>query len=507
MPIQNLDSAAAPVRRAQPMADSALPMPAPATAAAALALAELTRTAGQSLAEQLAERMAHSIGLRLLGGGARLPSVREAARRHSVSTATVVAAYDRLQAQGLIEARPQRGFFVREPRAATAPQPAFGAPVLGMPHSPPIDATALIRGMFRSANSPLSPGVGTLPESWLDAALLQRALRRVSSRMHANAWLGYGNPAGDEGLREALSRRAADLGVTASAGQIITTVGATHALDIVSRTLLQPGDAVLVDEPGWAIEFARLQRLGVRILPVPRNENGPDLLSLETLCREHQPRLYVTVSVLHNPTGASLSAASAHRVLQLAEAHDFTIVEDDSYGWLAPPHALRLSALDGLRRTVLVSGFSKILTPQWRVGWIAAPAAWVDRLVDTKLLGTLTSPALLEQAIAWCLEQGLLRRHAERIVTRLDAARARSQRLAEQAGCRFVTPAQGLFGWVDAGVDTDRLALDMHEQGWLIAPGSLFHAQRKAGTLMRINFSCTQDLAFWRLFEGVRARG
>jgi DNA-binding transcriptional MocR family regulator len=147
---------------------------------------------------------------------------------------------------------------------------------------------------------------------------------------------------------------------------------------------------------------------------------------------------------------------------------------------------------------VLVSGFSKILTPQWRVGFIAAPAALVERLVDTKLLGSLTSPAPLEQAVGWCLEQGLLRRHAERIVTQLDAARARSQRLAVEAGCRFVTAPQGLFGWVDTGLDTDRLAQDMLDDGWLLAPGSLFHAQPRPGTLMRINFAATQDPRFWR---------
>jgi DNA-binding transcriptional MocR family regulator len=374
------------------------------------------------------------------------------------------------------------------------------------PPGAPIDATALIRGMFRPASALPSPGVGTLPESWLDAALLQRALRQVSGPGSADGWLGYGNPAGDDSLRQALTRRLSDLGVPTHAEQIVTTVGATHGLDLVSRTLLQPGDAVLVDEPGWAVEFARLARLGVRILPVPRGPQGPDLAVMEALCQAHRPRLYATVSVLHNPTGASLTAAAAHQVLRLAEAHDFTIVEDDSYAWFAPPHALRLSALDGLRRTVLVSGFSKILTPQWRVGFVAASPALAERIIDTKLVSTLTSPAPLEQAIAWCLDKGQLRRHAERMVSQLDAARTRSQRLAEDAGCRFASPPQGLFGWVDTGVDTDRLAAHMMDEGWLLAPGSLFHATRQPGTLMRINFATTQDARFWRRFVAAREK-
>jgi DNA-binding transcriptional MocR family regulator len=219
---------------------------------------------------------------------------------------------------------------------------------------------------------------------------------------------------------------------------------------------------------------------------------------MEALCLAHRPRMYATVSVLHNPTGASLTAAAAHQVLRLAEAFDFTIVEDDSYAWFAPPHAVRLSSLDGLRRTVLVSGFSKILTPQWRVGCLAAPAALAERCVDTKLLSTLSTPGPLEQALAALLEQGALRRHAERVGARLAAARTRTVALAHEAGFRFVTPPQGLFGWVDVGVDTEQLAPVLLDDGWLIAPGALFHASPRPTTLMRVNFASAQDPGFWR---------
>jgi DNA-binding transcriptional MocR family regulator len=452
----------------------------------------LSRDAGPTLAEQLASRFGERIGQGLMRAGARLPSVRDCARRYRVSPATVVAAYDRLQAQGLVEARAQRGFFVRTvPPGRLARGTGTASPVA------PIDATALIRSMFHAGVRGSAPGMGTLPEDWLDPALLQRALRRVATG-DGSAWVRYGDPAGDPSLRAALSRRLGDLGIDAEAAQIVSTIGATHALDLVARTLLQPGDAVLVDEPGWAVEYERLTRLGMRLLPVPRTADGPDLDTLAALLQAHRPRLYVTVSVLHNPTGHTLTPAAAHRVLGLAEQHGLTIVEDDTYAFLAPPHATRLSALDGLRRTLLVSGFSKILTPQWRVGFVAAAPALAERLIDTKLVGTLTTPAVLEQAVAWCLDQGLLRRHAERIVARLDAARDRAVRHALDAGCRFVAPPQGLFGWVDVGTDTERLALAMLDHGWLLAPGTLFQASRRPSTCMRINFAATQDGRFWR---------
>jgi DNA-binding transcriptional MocR family regulator len=472
----------------------------PSTAASS---APLARAADTTLTEQLAQRFSDRILQRLLPPGARLPSVRDCARRHGVSASTVVGAYDLLQAQGLVQARPQRGFFVR---AAASPPLREAAPRRTAALPAPVDATALIRSMFQAQGGRPAPGMGTLPEDWLDAGLLQRALRRASSPAAAAGWLRYGDPAGDASLRAALARRLADIGVPGAPAQIVTTVGATQALDIVSRTLLQPGDAVLVDEPGWAVEYARLTRAGMRLLPVPRGIDGPDLAVMEQLLREHRPRLYVTVSVLHNPTGCSLSPAAAHQVLRLADAFELTIVEDDTYAWLAPPHATRLSQLDGLRRTIYVSGFSKILTPQWRVGYVAAAPALAERFVDTKLLSTLSSPGPLEQALACCLEQGTLRRHAERVMQRLDAARARTERLARDAGCHFVTPPQGLFGWVDVGVDTERLAQALLDDGWLIAPGALFHATPRSTTLMRVNFATAQDARIWRRLKALRGK-
>jgi DNA-binding transcriptional MocR family regulator len=479
----------------------------------------LSRDAGATLTEQLAERYAERIHQGLLLPGARLPSVRECARRHGVSPATVVAAYDQLLARGLVEARRQRGFFVREPRTS-APRIPSAAPPPARPA--PVDATALIRGMFHHAHaSPQAPGLGTLPAAWLDLPLLQGTLRRVLAQGAGASALEYGDPAGDPRLRAALAARLGDFGVNAPPSQIVTTLGATHALDLLSRLLLHPGDAVLVDEPGWAVEYARLSRMGMRLLPVPRGPQGPDLDVLRGLIQAHHPRLYVTVSVLHNPTGAMLSLAAAHQVLKLAEAHDLMIVEDDTYAHLAPPHAPRLAALDGLQRTVYVSGFSKILTPGWRVGFVAAPSSLVDRLVDAKLLSALTTPAVLEQAVALCLEQGSLRRHAERVSTRLDAARSRSVRLALDAGCRFAAPPQGLFGWLDVGVNTDELAQLMLDDGavesskegppsptgtgWLLAPGSLFHATPRPTTLMRINFATSQEARFWKALERARS--
>ena len=254
----------------------------------------------------------------------------------------------------------------------------------------------LIRGMFfESVAGKPQPGAGVLPPEWLDNEFLGTALKRVTAGDGLRDVSGRsGDPQGDAALRRVLADQLADQGIAATPAQIVTTVGATQALDIVSRTLLKPGDTVMVEEPGWSVEFARLSALGMRLLPVPRGVDGPDLAVMARYCEAHAgtrdaPRLFVSVSVLHNPTGCSLSPASAHQLLQLAQRHDFHVEEDDTYHHLAPAHAIRVCQLDGLQRTIYVSGFAKILAPAWRVGFLAAPPALVEPLLDTKLLTTL----------------------------------------------------------------------------------------------------------------------
>ena len=485
----------------------------------------LMRTANHTLTEQLVQRFTERIKERLLTAGTRLPSVRECARQHSVSPHTVVAAYDQLVAAGLVEARKQRGFYVRDhifkqnsPLAGKeSAQSAIKSIVTaGVQTKTRIDATALIRGMFHKpmmhARAPfasiLQPGMGVLPPDWMESDFLGPAVRKVcQGRALLDTSLRYGEPMGEPTLREALSTKLRDFAIDVPSSQIITTIGATQALDIASRTLLKAGDCVMVEEPGWTVEYARLDAMGMRILPVPRNADGPDLAVMARYCEEHAPKLYVSVSVLHNPTGACLSPASAHRIVQLAAQHNFYIMEDDTYSHIAPPdltQAARMCALDGLQRTIYVSGFAKILAPNWRIGFIAAPAHLTESLLDTKLLTTLTTPALLEKALAHCITEGHLRKHSERVRTRLDAARSRSAKLVRQHGCSFAAEPAGLFGWVDTGVDTEELAQRMLDDGILLAPGTLFHAQRKPSTLMRINFAATQDAAFWKKFAARR---
>ena len=214
----------------------------------------LTRTSSQSLTDQLAERFATRIRDRLLLPGARLPSVRECARQQDVSPYTVVAAYDQLLAQGLVEARKQRGFFVRDiasnrplapvlhtqeaiKKEAKGRAAVLGDEVLGSGSQ--INATALIRGMFHQASSKPQPGAGVFPPDWLETSFMAAAVRRATSGMllHDHS-LKYGDPMGDPALREVLAHRLAAIHIPVTTRQIITTVGAPRSSVRATRPMV-----------------------------------------------------------------------------------------------------------------------------------------------------------------------------------------------------------------------------------------------------------------------------
>ncbi|KAI1696376.1 bacterial regulatory protein, gntR family domain-containing protein [Ditylenchus destructor] len=435
----------------------------------------LSRNASQPLAQQLAQRFAARIQQRLLLPGARLPSVRDCARHHGVSPYTVVAAYDQLLAQGLLEARKKRGFFVRETRALPTRTP-FAPTEAPAPLPPPVDASALIRGMFQ-ADARRSPGLGTLPAEWLDLALLQSTLRRLAAQADDALLSGYGEPLGDERLRRALSRRLLDIAVQAGPEQIMSTVGATHGLDLITRSFLSPGDAVLVDDPGWAIEYARLSQAGMRLLPVPRGAHGPDIAVMRRLIEEHRPRMYVRCAA-----AGARARSPDRRGRHLRPVRAESRATSGGAG-PAATHDLRLGLLEDA-----VAGLAGGLRRGQPGSHGAADGAQAGGLAhDQSADGSRGRAVPGARPVAQA-------RRAHRLAAGGGAPALRAA--GRVGGLPLRLDAPGLFGWVEVGVDTERLAPMMMDQGWLIAPGILFSPTRTPGTLMRINFATSQDPKF-----------
>src|SRR5690606_12428654 len=228
------------------------------------------------------------------------------------------------------------------------------------------------------------PGSSLLPPAWLGTARLERALRAVA-RDGAEQLLAYGSPLGYLPLRQQIGQELAELGIGADADQIITTLGTTGGIDLVGRSLLRGGDAVAVEEPSQWLRYARFHSLGVRIFSVARRSDVPDLVAIEHVLQTHRPRLFLIASALHDPTGTILSAARAYQLLQVAERYDVTLVEYDAMFGLAPPRATRLAALDQLQRVIYLSGFSRSIGANLRVGFVACHPHMAERLLAEKL--------------------------------------------------------------------------------------------------------------------------
>lgn len=441
-----------------------------------------------TLVDQIVAWHAARIDQRVLRPGMRLASIRRFADTHRVSRFTVVEAYDRLVAHGYVESRRGSGFFVRGPQARASATPARRRPAETAPVT--LDVGWLVRSMLGDLPARDMPGAGTLPADWLDAAMLAGAQREVARG--GALLLGYGSPQGWMPLREQLALKLAEADIVAPPEQIVTTCGVTHALELILQHFVRAGDTVLVDEPGWYLPFGRLARMGARAVGVPRQADGPDVAQLRALAARHRPRLFLTSSVLHNPTGTSQSAARAHQVLRAADELDFRVVDDDIYGDLHPgaavEPAMRLATLDGLRRVIHLGGFSKTLAADLRVGFIACDAALARALTELKMLTGLTTPQWGEQVAHRVLAHGQYRRHLQRLRARLRPAREAALRALEPLGLRaFAMPAAGMFVWVDAGVDTAPLAQAFLKDGLLLAPGSLFLPDQRPSTWLRFN--------------------
>jgi DNA-binding transcriptional MocR family regulator len=444
---------------------------------------ELTRDSDVPLVDQVAERITSLVEHGQLPTGARLPSIRKLAKLVGASPFTIVDAYDRLVARGIIESRAGRGFFVCGRHLAT-PLLAIEAMT-----DPGADALALARISLTHSSDIIAAGSGFLPENWLMEAVPGSVLSRLSRGRRPQAWLQCA-PQGLPELREQIAARLLQRGIAASAANIVTTFGASQAFDLLARILFAPGDAVLVEDPGYFVLFEQLRGKHVELIPIPRTATGPDLDALESACRAHRPRAFFMQTLLHNPTGSNAEPANCHRVLSLAEQYGFAVIEDDVYADLYEGAAVRLAQIDGSRHVIHVGSFTKLIGPSLRVGFIAADPALIAQIVERKVLSVLTGSALLECFVAEVLDSGRYRKHVETIRARLSRMRRDARQALAGAGIVFEdTAGEGIFLWgrVPDPTPVDDLVRQAKGRSIVLAKGSLFSPSKGCVQWMRFN--------------------
>ncbi|MGE0006822.1 MAG: PLP-dependent aminotransferase family protein [Parvibaculaceae bacterium] len=434
--------------------------------------------------EQVMQAIRDRIAARLLKPGGRLPSIRSFAQSQGVSKSTVVDAYDRLVADGTIASRRGSGFFV-----------AGAAPPLNLAEIGPkldraIDPLWVSRQSLEAGDRMLKPGCGWLPASWLPQEALLKAMRGLARRGPASCLTDYGEPRGLAPLRQWLSRRLGEQGIAASPDQILLTDSATQAIDVVCRVLVGPDDTVLVDDPCYFNFLAMLRAHRARIVSVAYTPSGPDPENFARILAEHRPRLYITNSALHNPTGAALSPANAHRLLNLAEAHGLTVVEDGIFMDFEREAGPCLAAFDGLERVIHIGSFSKTLSAALRSGFIAARAEWIEGLIDMKLATSFGSDPFAAELVFAVLGDGFYRKHVDALNRRLAQAMGETlERLKALGFTPWHEPKGGMFLWMKlpGGLDSADLARRALAENVVLAPGNVFSPSQSARSYMRFN--------------------
>ncbi|WP_193778006.1 PLP-dependent aminotransferase family protein [Psychrobacter sp. FDAARGOS_221] len=350
-----------------------------------------------------------------------IPSIRVMAKQSDVSTYTVSQAYDRLVASGHITSMQGVGFLVQsitntpsnshrnkerndsynpsnainqsnQEHTASTPMPQ---PII---HQQVLDTSWMMGHLFHDLPSNRASGGGLLKDDWLpDAQVVGKCSRQVIRQVNQFIF-GYGHLQGYHGLREHFAIQLASQNITATANQIITTAGVSHATELLLKTLCKAGDTILVDDPGWYWIIGCAQQMGINVIGIPRQADGIDLTLFEHCLATYQPKLYITNSRLHNPTGFSFSANNMYKVLSLLKQHAQSIndiknqhtdaigchrhtpcylVEDDVLGHLCDSqdsqHLIPFAMLDGFEQVIYLNGVAKSLGGNWRVGMMVCP--------------------------------------------------------------------------------------------------------------------------------------
>lgn len=334
-----------------------------------------------------------------LAPGARLPTHRELAERLGVTVGTITRAYAEAEARGLTRGTVGRGTFVRETRVQ--------APV--MIHAP---APGLID---LSVNRP-----ALLPQ----IRALQQTLTELPATLDLAALLNYAPTCGLPAHRAAGAGFIAMLGLPGyTTEQIVITCGAQHALLAVLMAMAEPGDVLLTEALAYPGLIAAASQARLRVVPVAIDEHGLIPEALREAAREHRPKLLATVATLHNPTTAVLPAARRAGIAEIAREFDFALLDDDVYGFLVPERPPALASF-APERSCYVTCTSKALMPGLRIGYVAAPSAWAERISAAVRTSVWMAPPLMAEIAARWIAEGT----AERLMDwQREEIRARQQ--------------------------------------------------------------------------------
>lgn len=433
----------------------------------------------EPLYEAIATTLRQRIHAGALGNGERVPSVRVMSRQHGVSIGTVVQAYQQLEAQGVIVARPQSGYYVKSAQVpGIAPSRSRAAPKPRM-----LSRTLLDQVLGVYARDDLVPLHVATPSAALLPTARVSALSRELLRSIPDQLSGYVHAPGLPALRQQIARRLLLAGVPVEADDVVISAGALEAITISLQVLTKPGDAVLVERPTYYGLLQAIAARGLKVVEIPNCcDDGPDLeCALKALAT--QPiRAAVLIPTFSNPSGALMPSAARRALAQACARQGVPIIEDDVYGDLAfdGSRPMPLKAYDDADNVILCGSASKIIGPGLRIGW-AVSARWREQLIRAKAFTSCSAPTLAQHVSAEMFSGANLERPLRRLRGELAANVGRFRAAIAQhwpRGTCVSQPKGGLVLWVKLpdGGDGQALFERATEAGIGIVPGTLFAA-------------------------------
>ena len=459
----------------------------------------MTITVGRGRArfiyERLADRLAASIRGGTYGPGERLPSLRRVTRQFDVSLATAVEAYRLLESEGLIEARPKSGYFVRSGSGPEPGEPAASTPSL---EARPISVAALALALLERARQPdlVRLGAAVPGNELLPLKRISRILTGVVRR-ETGVLGNYEVPDGNPRLRQAVAGLLGERGCHLPPEEIIVTNGCMEALTLSLRAVARPGDTVALESPCYYGVLQAIESLGLNALELPTDpQSGIDLDVLERVLKERRVQVCVLMPGGNNPLGCVMPLESRRRLAEIAAEHGVPVIEDDIYGDLSFEQPLPpAKAFDSAGEILLCSSFSKTLVPGYRVGYVA-PGRYREKLRHLKMLGNVATAGLPQLALAEFLGRGGYRK-VVRTAARVYRERTEALRQAVcrefPEGTRVSRPRSGFVLWVElpSRVDGTELYLRALRAGVAVTPGAIFSPV--AGYRHHIRLSCGQE--------------
>ncbi len=444
------------------------------------------------LYRSLAENLIALIEKRTYRVGERIPSVRQMSKQHGVSISTVLQAYLLLENQGWVEARPQSGYYVRAKMSEQAPEPEISSPAKDPSQ---ISLHELAMMLMRDSTDPALVQLGAaLPNpNYLPTEKINKALARAA-RQHAVDGHKYIIPPGLEELRNQIAKRAIFSGCQISLNDVMITSGGLEAIDLCLHAVCRPGDIVAIESPMYFGTLQTLEVHGLRVLEIPTHpRDGINLEALSFAVQHNPVRAVIVISNFNNPLGSQMPDDKKRELVDLLARHEIPLIENDVCGelYFGEKRPLVCKSFDKKGLVMLVSSFSKDISPGLRIGWIA-PGRFKTELEWLKFTISASPPTLPQYAIADFMESGGYDHHLRRIRREY----ARNVELMSTAviryfpsGVRLTRPSGGFVLWVQLpeGVDSLELYKKALDEKITLAPGHVFSATNQYANFIRLN--------------------